>query len=52
MPNGETSFGRLRPDLARRELRSDEAAVRLGSRALDISVYSLRPEAEPSAKTS
>jgi DNA-binding winged helix-turn-helix (wHTH) protein len=36
MVEGEISFGRIRLDLARRELRRDEKPVRLGSRALDI----------------
>ena len=36
MVEGEISFGRFRLDLARRQLRRDEAPVRLGSRALDI----------------
>src|SRR5215467_13601131 len=36
MVDGEISFGRLRFDLARRELRRGNSAVRLGSRALDI----------------
>jgi TolB-like protein len=36
MVGGEISFGRFRFDLARRELRRDNRAVRLGSRALDI----------------
>ena len=36
MVEREISFGRFRPDLARRELRRDETLVRLGSRALDI----------------
>jgi predicted ATPase/DNA-binding winged helix-turn-helix (wHTH) protein len=36
MIDGEISFGRFRLDLARRELRRDEAPVRLGNRALDI----------------
>jgi DNA-binding winged helix-turn-helix (wHTH) protein len=36
MVEGEISFGRLRLDLARRQLRRDETPVRLGSRALDI----------------
>jgi hypothetical protein len=36
MVKGAISFGRFRLDLARRELRRDEAPVRLGSRALDI----------------
>src|SRR5215468_619646 len=36
MVEGKISFGRFRLDLARRELRRDQAPVRLGSRALDI----------------
>jgi adenylate cyclase len=36
MAEDEISFGRLRLDLARREVRRDGALVRLGSRALDI----------------
>jgi len=36
MVEGAISFGRFRLDLARRELRRDQAPVRLGSRALDI----------------
>ena len=36
MVEGEISFGRFRLNLARRELRRDNAPVRLGRRALDI----------------
>jgi len=36
MVEGEISFGRLRVDLARRELWRDGTPMRLGSRALDI----------------
>lgn len=36
MATGEISIGRLRLDLARRELRHDGTSVRLGSRALEI----------------
>ena len=32
----DSTFGRFRLDLARRELRRDQTPVRLGSRALDI----------------
>ena len=36
MVEGEISFGRFRLHLSRRELRRDDAPVRLGGRALDI----------------
>ena len=36
MVEGEISFGRFRLNIARRELRRDEALVRLGGRARDI----------------
>ena len=52
MVEGAISFGRFRLDLARCELRRDEAPVRLGSRALDILCVLASAGGKSSAKTS